>query len=233
MTASGVLLSGTDAGNYTVSVATDLADIRRAALTGALTANDKTYDGTTAATGTIALTGVVTGDAVSAAGTYAFADRNAGLGKTVTASGVTLSGTDAGNYTVSVATDLADILRRPLTVTANGTGKAFGQVDPPLTYRVSTGQLAAGDTFNGGLVRDAGETPGTYDILRGTLNLSANYDMTFVGAIFAIGPVPTNDPGGSAILKYLPAPPDFTLNWDPAPNLTVDAEGCFSDDCPH
>jgi hypothetical protein len=214
-----------------VSVATDLADIERAALTGALTANDKTYDGSTAATGSIALTGMVAGDTVSAAGTYAFADRNAGTGKTVTASGVALSGTDAGNYTVTVATDLADIQRAALSVTANGTGKAFGQVDPPLTYRISTGQLAPGDTFTGSLARDAGEAPGTYDILRGTLNLSSNYDMTFAGATFAIGPVPMNDPSGSAILKDLLEHPDFTLNWDPAPNLTVDAGGCLSD-CP-
>ncbi|KRA83623.1 hypothetical protein ASD76_06215 [Altererythrobacter sp. Root672] len=233
VTASGVALSGTDAGNYTVSVAIDTADIQRAALTGVLTANDKTYDGTTAATGAIALTGAVAGETVSAAGTYAFADKNAGIGKTVTASGVTLSGTDAGNYTVSVATDTADIQRRLLTVTANGTGKAFSQVDPPLTYLVSSGQLVAGDTFTGGLVRDAGEAPGAYDIQRGTLNLSSNYDMTFVGAIFAIGAVPTNDPGGSAALKYLLEGPDFTLNWDPSPNLTVDAAVCFSDDCPN
>ncbi len=96
------------------------------ALTAALTANDRTYDGTTVATGAIGLTGVVAGDDVSASGTYAFADKNAATGKTVTASGVTLAGGDAGNYVVaSTSTDTADIWQKALTETFTPDSKVY------------------------------------------------------------------------------------------------------------
>jgi hypothetical protein len=51
------------------------------ALSGVLNADDKTYDGLTTATGVVLLSGVVTGDSVAAAGTYAFADKNAGTAR--------------------------------------------------------------------------------------------------------------------------------------------------------
>jgi hypothetical protein len=226
VTASGVTLAGADAGNYTLaSTATDTADIAKKGLTGALTAGAKTYDGTTTATGSISLTGVLTGETVSASGAYAFADRNAGIGKTVTASGAVLAGADAGNYSLtSVSTTLADILRRSVTVAADSGFKAFGQVEPTLGYRLTVGDLAAGDAFTGALARAAGENPGDYAITRGTLALSANYDVTFTGAVFTIRPVPSNAQGGSPALKHLNEGPDFTLDWDPEPNLTTEGQ---------
>src|SRR5207245_1175461 len=92
------------------------------------TANNKIYDGTTSATlnlGSAALVGVVSGDTVtlntaSAAGT--FADENVGTGKTVTVSGLTLSGSDAGNYTLTQPVTTANITTKGLTasgITAN------------------------------------------------------------------------------------------------------------------
>ncbi|PXA85661.1 hypothetical protein DMC18_22745, partial [Caulobacter sp. D5] len=110
VTASGVTLSGGDAGNYSLGgVSSDTADIFKKAITGALTADDKTYDRSTDATGVVTLAGVIAGDTVGAAGTYAFDDWNAASGKAVTASGVTLSGGDAGNYSLgAVSSDTAD-----------------------------------------------------------------------------------------------------------------------------
>jgi hypothetical protein len=226
VTASGVTLAGADAGNYTLaSTATDTADIAKKGLTGALTANNKTYDGTTTATGSIGLTGVLAGETVTASGAYAFADRNAGTGKTVTASGAVLAGADAGNYSLTgVSAALADILRRSVTVAADSVFKAFGQVDPTLSYRLTVGDLAAGDAFTGALARAGGEIPGGYAITRGTLALSANYDVTFTGAVFTIRPVPSNAQGGSPALKHLNEGPDFTLDWDPEPNLTTEGQ---------
>lgn len=226
VTASGVTLAGADAGNYTLaSTATDTADIAKKGLTGALTANNKTYDGTTTATGSIGLTGVLAGETVTASGAYAFADRNAGTGKTVTASGAVLAGADAGNYSLTgVSAALADILRRSVTVAADNAFKAFGQVEPTFSYRITVGDLAAGDAFTGALARAAGENPGDYGITRGALALSANYDLSFTGAVFTIRPVPSNDQGGSSSLKHLNEGPDFTLDWDPEPNLTTEGQ---------
>jgi len=66
-----------------------------------LSAEDKIYDGTTAATvsGTAVLNGVLGGDDVGVvAGTATFADATVGNGKTVIFSGWSLTGADAGNY---------------------------------------------------------------------------------------------------------------------------------------
>ena len=66
------------------------------------------------------LTGVIGGDDVTyVGGAAAFADRNAGNGKTVTGTGLSLAGTDAANYTVNAtATTLADITPASLTYVA-------------------------------------------------------------------------------------------------------------------
>src|SRR5205823_5084102 len=108
VTVIGVILSGNDAGNYTVAQPTGLtANITALHITGSFTASNKTYDGTTAATVlTRSLVGAISGDAVSlTGGTAAFADKNAGTGKTVTLTGASLTGVDASNYVLnSVAT---------------------------------------------------------------------------------------------------------------------------------
>ena len=96
-------------------------------VTGSITAMNKTYDGTTAtAIATRTLSGVVGSDAVSlTGGTAAFADKNAGSGKTVTATGLSLSGADAGKYQLAStsATTSADITSRALIVSATAANK--------------------------------------------------------------------------------------------------------------
>ena len=69
-----------------------------------LGAADKEYDNTTGVirTGTALLSGIIAGDDVDLnVGIAAFEDKNAGNGKAVIFSGYTLSGADAGNYTLS------------------------------------------------------------------------------------------------------------------------------------
>src|SRR5439155_14877657 len=86
-------------------------------------ANNKPYDGTTTATlnlGSASLVGVVSGDTVtlntnSAVG--AFASPTVGTAKSVTVSGLSLSGTDATNYTLTQPTTSANITAKGLTVT--------------------------------------------------------------------------------------------------------------------
>ncbi|MEI6601300.1 MAG: YDG domain-containing protein, partial [Comamonadaceae bacterium] len=103
---SGVILNdGNSGGNYTVSYASNTTStISAASLTvGGLSASNKVYDATTTAT----LTGTATvtalgSDVLTLGGTAAgaFADKNVGTGKTVTVTGKTLGGADAGNYTL-------------------------------------------------------------------------------------------------------------------------------------
>jgi len=78
------------------------------------------------------------------------------------------------------------INERTLTITADDLGKNCGDADPALTYQITSGSLAGGDSFSGSLTRQAGEAIGTYNTLQGTLALNSNYDLTFVPGIFTI-----------------------------------------------
>jgi formylmethanofuran dehydrogenase subunit C len=124
VTVTGLTLSGADAANYTLgSSASVSADITPRALTlSGVTAADKVYDGSTVATlSSGVLSGAVSGDSV-VLGTPsgAFVDKNVGLGKTVTVTGLTLAGADAANYSLgALSTSVsADITPRPLSASA-------------------------------------------------------------------------------------------------------------------
>jgi hypothetical protein len=91
------------------------------------------------------------------------------------------------NYTLSYMQANLHITARPVTVKAQDCGKAFGTADPVLPYVVSsTLGLLAGDSFHGALSRAPGEEVGVYAINQGNLGLSANYQLSFSGANFAI-----------------------------------------------
>jgi hypothetical protein len=161
--------------------ATVVADILKKAIAGSVAVNSKTYDGTTAATGAITLSGVIAGDSVAATASFAFDDKNAGAGKVVTIGGGSLSGADAGNYSLALpASVVADILKRAITVAADAQTKTQGTDDPALTYAVTDGSLVSGETLSGSLSRTGGEAPGSYAIEQGTLTASTNYQLTFV-----------------------------------------------------
>ncbi|MCE5286175.1 MAG: YDG domain-containing protein, partial [Pelosinus sp.] len=122
-------------------------------LTG-ITAVNKVYDGTTAATldtTGVSFSGRVGSDAItlSGVGVGAFSDKNAGTGKTVTVSGYTLGGADAGNYTVGQPSGLiADISRASVTVTGISAGNKI--YDGTTTASINT----AGATLSGKLGGD-------------------------------------------------------------------------------
>ncbi len=172
---SGISISGADAANYTLqnTAVTTTADITPLAITGSITAADKVYDGTTAATITgYTLEGLFDGDDVTyVGGMTVFADENAGTGKQVTATDLSLSGTDAGNYTVNgTAITTANIAKADATVVvsggawmydglahgATGTATGVGGVDLSgfLTLGASFTDVPGGTaewTFSGGL----------------------------------------------------------------------------------
>src|SRR5204863_709096 len=104
VTVSGLTLTGAAAGNYTLATttATTTAAITAVSLTPAVTVLSKVYDGTASATVTsCALSGVVVGEVVSCTGSAAFTTAGVGAGKTVTVSGLTLTGAAASNYTLA------------------------------------------------------------------------------------------------------------------------------------
>ena len=90
------------------------------------------------------------------------------------------------NYTLTYIGANLTITTRAITVTANAQTKVYGNADPLLTYQITSGTLAGTDAFVGALTRDPGENIGTYAIRRGTLTLSSNYALTYVGANLTI-----------------------------------------------
>jgi hypothetical protein len=194
VSATGFALGGTDVGNYVLSAApvTATANITALSVSPSITASNKIYDATTAATIlTRSLTGSIGGDDVSlSGGTATFADKNVGIGKAVTATGLSLAGASAGDYVLSStsAATTADITARAITITAAAKTKTYGDVDPPLTYTITVGALAGSDVLSGALTRVAGETVAgsPYAIQQGTLDAGTNYATTYVGANLTI-----------------------------------------------
>ncbi|NII29720.1 hypothetical protein HB364_31875, partial [Pseudoflavitalea sp. X16] len=120
--------------------------INRKTVTGSITASDKVYDGNAAAAiSLLPLTGVLFGDDVSlSGGTATFADKNIGT-KTVTATGLTLSGSKAGNYILSstTATTTATITAKPLTAAFTIADKLYdGGSTATITDRQLTGVIS-------------------------------------------------------------------------------------------
>jgi filamentous hemagglutinin family protein len=114
---------GADVGNYAITgQANTTANITAKALTvSGVTAGNKVYDGTTAATvNTVGalLTGLIGGDAVTVSATGTFADKNAANGKTVNLNS-TYGGADVNNYAITgQANATADITAKALSVSA-------------------------------------------------------------------------------------------------------------------
>jgi hypothetical protein len=136
---SGYSVGGADAGKFQlftlpgdiVGTGTTSADITPLALTGAITAADKVYDGTPSATIlTRSLSTPIAGDDVSySGGTALFADKTVANAKTVTASGLALSGADAGNYTVNTtaaaSADITPLAQRTATLSGSTLTDSF------------------------------------------------------------------------------------------------------------
>src|SRR5207247_1248375 len=200
VTVSGITISDTDAANYTANTTTTTtANITAKALsvTG-ITANDKVYSGTTAATlnaGGATLVGVLSGDTVTpntGSTTGAFADKNVGTGKTVSVSGLALSGADAANYSVTQPTTTANITKATLTVIADNKTRTASASNPPLTATYTNfvgGETLAtsGVTGSPALNTTTTNVVGTYPITISAGTLSANnYNFTFVDGVLTL-----------------------------------------------
>ena len=169
-----------DEGAITATVSNAVNGDRIGVTITGLQAESKTYDGTAAAviTGTPALSGLMAGDDVTvdaARAAAAFADADAGTGKTVLLSGYALTGADAANYTlIAQPTGItADITKAAITVTPDaGQSKTYGENEPTLTFAVSAAANGESPAFDGTLTRASGKNAGSYAIAIGSLKLA-------------------------------------------------------------
>jgi alpha-galactosidase len=115
-----ITLNSSGAQQQILSISSGTVIAKLLTVTG-LTGSHKVYNGTTnaTATGTAALSGVVGADDVSLAGTpvFTFASANAGTGIAITTTGYTLTGVNAGNYTLTQPSLSANITAQELTIT--------------------------------------------------------------------------------------------------------------------
>jgi len=246
VTVNGISISGgANAADYTLgnTTATTTATITPATLTVTASGINKVYDNTLAATVTLLdnrlgraptlelFTYAPVRDQLTLTYNATFADPNAGTGKTVSVSGIAITGgADAGNYTLgnTTTTTTADITPAPLTLTANpGQSKVYGQVDPALTYSLTTGALVGTDALSGNPTRLPGANVGTYAIGQGTVSAGNNYAITFVADNLAITPAPLTITADNQTKVFAAALPMLTasysglVNGDTAASLTT------------
>ncbi|MBV5348329.1 gliding motility-associated C-terminal domain-containing protein [bacterium] len=202
VTASGYRLAGSEAHNYLLSVQplVSSADIYSAPLTiTGVTAANKVYDAnTTAVLSGGSLVGIQGSDNVTITlGTGTFTDKTIGTGKTVTAAGYGLNGSEASNYNLTAQPDgiKADIIVAPLSISGvtaaskvyDGTtvaslsgGSLVGvQASDNVSITAGTGSFADKNTGTGKVVAAngyalAGTDAGNYSLIAQPGDLSAN-----------------------------------------------------------
>jgi trimeric autotransporter adhesin len=155
-------LGGAAAGNYTLTQPTLTANITPKPLAVGLTSSDKIYDGTTTAevNGTLGLQNAMSpgtgnstdgkpysGDAVLLGGlpNASFNSKDVATANTVTFAGLSLSGAQAGNYTLAT-TASHRISGAPLTVTAKNDAKLVTTADP--LFSLGYSGFVNGETAN-------------------------------------------------------------------------------------
>lgn len=232
---TGIQVTGGDAGNYFLSstAASTTANITGRTLTVAPTGQDKTYDGGTTAAVTLS-DNHLSGDTVSASYVSAnFSTKQVGNGKTITVSGISISGANAGNYTLAStnATATANITARSLVVTATGVNKVY---DGTLSATVTLGDnRVGGDTFtasygsanfttstvgNGKIVNVSGifitgTDAGNYSLSNTTAATAANITAGSVSALFTSSANPSGFRDPIAFSETLPLDATGTVTF--------------------
>jgi hypothetical protein len=170
VTVSGIVLGGASAGNYLLSAQPVLtASIVRRTLNVTATGVNKVYDGTTNATVTLS-DNHLGGDAVTDSYTAAsFGDAGVGTNKTVTVTGIGISGATAGDYAPASTTALttANISVAMVTPVITLNNKVYDGTTSPTTIsnRSLTGVIGTDDVnlgTSGTVAAFSGKTVGSY-----------------------------------------------------------------------
>lgn len=178
---------------YDISYTDASLTIHKASLTVIASSASKTYDGTTTASGTVTVgTLAGAGDMVNSGGSLSFYDKNAGSGKTVIASGVTIK--DAAdndvteNYNINYVNNInGTITQANLTLKVTDVSKTYdGNSNAAASLAIQSGQLygqdqvtASGFSFD---TKDAGinKTVSASGIIVNDGNNGNNYNITVV-----------------------------------------------------
>ncbi|MCX6712378.1 MAG: YDG domain-containing protein, partial [Candidatus Vogelbacteria bacterium] len=130
LTPAGVVSDGNGGDNYTVTFLPDPTGVITVKdLTVSATGVNKIYDSFSTASVTLSDDRVANDILTDNYASASFADKNVGVGKTVSVTGISISGADAGNYNLlnTTASPTADITAKDLVVTATGINKVFDE----------------------------------------------------------------------------------------------------------
>ncbi len=174
-------------GNYALNYASADLTVTPRAITVSADAKSRTYGDTNPAlTYQVGGSGLANGDTLSGAlATSATIASNVGI------YGITQGSLAAStNYALNYASNNLTVAPRAITVTADAKSRAYGDVNPALTYQVGGSGLVNGDTLSGALATSAttSSDAGVYGITQGTLGASSNYAFAFVGANLTVTP---------------------------------------------
>jgi hypothetical protein len=202
VTYSGLSLTGTAAGNYTLTIQSAAsATITKAPLSITAPTVTKVYDGgTTAGTVTVGtLSGFVGSETVTATGTAtAYSSQNVGSAYSSTVSYTLANGTGgglAGNYSLAnSAIANAAITAAPLSITANNASKTYGTA--------LTGGSGSTAFTSSGLQNS--ETIGTVTIAYGTGSAANAAVNTYTGSVTASAAVGGTFNAGNYSITYNP-----------------------------
>ena len=178
-----------DNSNYSISYIPADLTINKLPVTVTADAKSKTYGdidpGLTFVSSPAVGTALPIGEVISFSGAL-----NRTTGETVGPYSINQNSLDNSNYSVSYTGAVLTINKRPVTITADGKEKVYGDKDPSLTYKITSGNLVYGDGFSGSLTRSSGENAGSYAINQGTLGLSTNYSLNYISSNLIINPAP-------------------------------------------
>ena len=187
VTVSDVTINdGNNGNNYVVSyVNNTTSTITPKALTASMSAANKTYDGATTASVTGNSSDIILGDTVAFANTGAtFSEKNVGTSKTVSVTGISITGGDASNYNLqnTSATTTADIAKAALSVSATAVTKTYdGGLSATGTATVGSLASANDSISNAGTQAFVDKNVGTGKTVTAsgvTIKDAANADMT-------------------------------------------------------
>ena len=228
ITVDSVTLAGEDADNYVLSateVSGSVGTITKKTLTPSISGTvTKVYNGTTGVPAghglSIALDGAIDGESVSATATsYVYVDANVGQNKTITATGITLTGAAAGNYVLStteVSGRVGAITLKKVTITAEDKSAYMGDAMPGLSYKVEGFLDGDGLTAEPVLRCDADMTKaGTYEITVSGGAANSNYELSYKSGTLTVklSWVMTVRPanGAADVVYYVHPGESFTL----------------------
>jgi len=165
---------GNNGGNYTITTQTASGTIHKAPLTLAAAADSKTYDATTASNGTVAISGLMGSDTVTAA-SQAFDTKAAGS-RTLSVTGYTVNdGNGGGNYAAATLTAVGTI--NPAALTAGLIGTTSKTYDATVSAILSAGNYSLTGLKGSDSVALNGPSAGAY----GDANAGAGKAVTVTG----------------------------------------------------